>query len=436
MQASFRYDRETITLRVPDSAIVYESRFPSPADSANHLVRKAWEMPIAAANLRAALAQRRTGDVVVVVSDISRPIPYAALLPQLLAEIESVGVPRSDILILIATGNHRSSTPAERVAMFGPEVAAQYRIEDHRSESSDLIALQAPSWSGATVRLNRSFVKAGFRLITGLVEPHFMAGFSGGRKAVCPGLTALATVKQFHGQKFLADPHARNGMLEGNPLHEEALSVARQIGVDFSLNVVLNKDRQVIRAFAGELDAAHRAACTFVRQCACPAVVKPADVAITSSGGDPLDTTFYQCVKGFVSATPAVREGGMVIAFGGCREGVGSSKYQRTMFEYATRWRDFLNDIQRPNVFIKDQWQFQMHCRSLAKIGQQNLHFVTSGLPQDLLSRLNVHGHAVADDEVKTTLQSLLDRALLEGQSVAVFPEGPYCAPIADDEHS
>ncbi len=430
MHVTFHCDRDAIALEVPDDAIVYESKFPAPTGDAPSMVAGALRSPIDAPPLREGLARRGEGDVVVVVSDITRPVPYRAFLRLLLGEIESAGVARGDILLLIATGNHRPSTPDERVEMFGQEVVDAYRIEDHRSQADDLVELPAPSWSGQRVRVNRSFMEAGFRLTTGLVEPHFMAGFSGGRKAVCPGLTSLETVENFHGYAFLADPRADNAVLEGNPLHAEALSVARQAGVDFSLNVVMNRRRELVGAFAGELDSAHLAACRFVRRFACPVVRREADLAVTSSGGHPLDATFYQCVKGFVSALPAVRPGGRVLAMGGCREGVGSAEYERTMFEYVGRWREYLEQLARPGVFFKDQWELQMQARALAKLGDENLHFASTHLRQDILDRLSVRGHALDAGNAAEELQRLLDGLLTAGRRVAVFPEGPYCAAI------
>lgn len=431
MLVSFQCDRDELTLEVPDEAIVYESRFPPPAAQAEAMVAEALREPIDSPPLRECLRRRGDGEVVVVVSDITRPVPYRACLPMLLGEIERAGVRREDILLLVATGNHRPSTPEERVEMFGPDVVDAYRIADHRSESDDLVELPEPSWSGQRVRVNRSFINAGFRLTTGLVEPHFMAGFSGGRKAVCPGLTSLETVEQFHGYAFLADPRADNAVLEGNPLHAEALSVARQAGVDFSLNVVMNRRREVVAATAGELNSAHLAACEFVRRFACPVVERQADVAITSSGGYPLDATFYQCVKGFVSALPAVRPGGRVLAIGGCCEGVGSAEYVRCMYEYNGRWREYLEHLARPGVFVKDQWELQMQARALEKLGDDHLHFASTHLPQDVLDRLSVQAHALAADSARDELQRLLDAMLADGSRLAVFPEGPYCAPIA-----
>ncbi len=430
MQISFLCGRDGTELKVPPDALVYESCFPEPAPSAAEAVLDALQRPLGSAQLDGLLRGSRGGDVVVVVSDITRPIPYARFLPTLLAQVEAAGVAREAILILIATGMHRPSTPAEREEMLGPP-AGQYRVVDHRADDDEgLVELPGKSWAGSRVRLDRHYVEAGFRIVTGLVEPHFMAGFSGGRKAVCPGLASLETIRQFHGEAFLGNPLACNARLAGNPCHEEALSIARMARPDFSLNVVQNRDRQVVRAFAGDLDAAHERACEFVRSCACPRVEREADVVVTSSGGYPLDATFYQCVKGMVSCLPAVREGGVIVSFGGCSEGIGSAEYAELMRQYSGRWQEFLSDIRKPGVFIRDQWELQMQARALARVGQQNLHFVTDGLADEELQYLSVNGHAVQPGEVAGRVQELLEEIVADGMTVAVLPEGPYCAPV------
>jgi nickel-dependent lactate racemase len=200
--------------------------------------------------------------------------------------------------------------------------------------------------------------------------------------------------------------------------------------VDFTLNVVLNRARQVVGAFAGDLRAAHLAACDLVRRCACPAVTSAADVVVTSSGGYPLDATFYQCVKGMVTCLPAVERGGAMVSFGGCREGIGGAEYARFMADYAGRWREFLEHIRRPGVFVRDQWEFQMQARALEKVGQEHLHFVTSGLTDAQLSTLSVTGVRAGGEGTGRAVQALLDRLAARGKTVAALPEGPYCAPL------
>ena len=430
MEASLPCGRDEVRIRIPDDAIVYESRYPAPSASAAELALEAVRNPIGAPPLAKCLRSRGEGDVVVVVSDVTRPIPYASFLPRLLEEIEAADVGRDEVLVLVATGMHRATTPAERREMFG-ELAGRCRIVDHdATDEENLLELPGASWSGARVRLNRCYVQAGFRMVTGLVEPHFMAGFSGGRKAVCPGLVGMESITRFHGEPFLSSPRARNGNLAGNPLHQEALSVARLAGADFSLNVVVNRQRQVVRAFAGELEAAHARACRFVSTCACPTVAARVHVAVSSSGGYPLDATFYQCVKAMVGCLPAIVQGGAAIVFGGCSEGIGSAEYAGLMKHYAGRWREFLDDIRKPGAFTRDQWEFQMQCRALAHLGQENLHFITDGLGRDELSQLSVNACAVEPGGVQAAVQGLLDELLEDGKTLAVFPEGPYCTPL------
>jgi nickel-dependent lactate racemase len=422
--------RKEIVLRVPDDAEVFVSIYPVTTTPAVTLVLDAVRAPFGSPPLREALIARRPESVVVVVSDITRPIPYRDFLAPFLGEIASTGLSRDDILVLIATGMHRPSTIAERLEMFGEEVVERYRIEDHRAEDSlGLAAVGGRSASGAPIRLNRRFVEAGFRIVTGLVEPHFMAGFSGGRKSVCPGLASLDTIYNFHGESFLADPKAANTVLSGNPLHEESLSVALAAGVDFTLDVILDRNHRLIRAYAGAMEPAHEAACDFVRTYAVWPIRHPADVVLTSGGGYPLDETFYQCVKGFVSCLPAVRQGGTVIAFGGCAEGLGSREYADLLKKYTGRFDDFLADIRHPGVFTKDQWELQMQARALAKVGTRGLHFVSDGLPPETMAALTLTGHAVAAGGVGPGVQTVLDSVLEPGMTLAVFPEGPYCVP-------
>jgi len=273
-------------------------------------------------------------------------------------------------------------------------------------------------------------MEADFRIVTGLVEPHFMAGFSGGRKAICPGLCSLETVKAFHSFIFLDNPSARNGNLRGNPLHYESLSIARKASADFSINLVVDRNHRIVEAVAGDLEASHDTTCSFVSKHACPPVEQEMDVVLTSSGGLPLDATFYQCIKGMVSCLPAVRRGGVVVSVGSCSEGIGSSEYQKIMYEYSERWRDFLDHIKKSDNIIKDQWQFQMQTKTLQHVGDGNLIFVTDRLEASDLARLNVNGiHASDEGDVKKKVQDLLDGFAEEGRSVAVIPEGPYCAP-------
>jgi lactate racemase len=423
------YDKTALVIDVPKNTIVYRSSYPEPADCASIIVSGALKNPISSPGLKHALAARREGKVVIVVSDITRPIPYREFLPELIREIESARVKSEEILILVATGMHRSSTPAEREYMFG-DMAKEYAIVDHDS-TGELKRIDGLSFSGRPVFLNRTFVDASFRIVTGLVEPHFMAGFSGGRKAVCPGLVSLDTIQAFHSYDFLASPRAANAILEGNPCHEEALSIARLAGVDYSLNVVLDSGKRLVAAFAGELETAHEKACSFVRRHACPVVKNEADAVITGCGGYPLDATFYQCIKGIVGAMPAVKPGGKIISAGFCREHMGSKEYREIMFTHAHDCDGFLEHIKKSCRVEKDQWEFQMQIRAVDRVGTGGLVFFSSGLDEEEAKHISTVSVNREPHLVKRALQDLVDTLASEGKKIAVIPEGPYCTPLS-----
>ncbi|MEA2040302.1 MAG: nickel-dependent lactate racemase [Thermodesulfobacteriota bacterium] len=431
MLVNLPYNNRHIEIRVPDDAAVYRTSYREPETDARELVLKAVRNPAECPPLSRMLRTSGAQSVVLVVSDMTRPIPYADFLDTVLEEIEDAAVPGDNILILIATGMHRPTTAAEREHMFGPEVCERYRIIDHHAEKSDeLVTINGTSHTGRPIELNRYFVEADFRIVTGLVEPHFMAGFSGGRKAVCPGLCSLETVKAFHSFTFLNHPSARNGNLEGNPLHHEALSIARQAKVGFCINLVVDRKHRLVDAVAGDLEASHEITCKLVSQHACPPVEQEKDVVLTSSGGYPLDATFYQCVKGMNSCMPTVRKGGVVVSIGSCSEGIGGTDYKNIMYEYSGRWREFLRHLQSNDNTMKDQWEFQMQTKVLEHVGDDNLIFVTDGLSTLDLNRLSVNGIHASEGHIQERVQELLDGFIHEGRSLSVIPEGPYCAPI------
>ena len=431
MLVDIPYNNRHIEIRVPDDATVYRTSYREPETDARELVLKAVRNPVECPPLSETLRTSGAQSVVIVVSDITRPIPYADFLDAVLEEIEIAAVPRDNILLLIATGMHRPSTAAEREHMFGPEVCERYRIIDHHAEKTDELAtISGTSYAGRPIELNRYFTGADFRIVTGLVEPHVMAGFSGGRKAICPGLCSLETVKAFHSFTFLDSPSARNGSLERNPLHYEALSIARQAKVGFCINLVLDRERRLVDAVAGDLEASHKITCKLVSKHACPPVEQEKDVVLTSCGGYPLDATFYQCVKGMSSCLPTVRREGVVVSIGSCSEGIGEIEYQNIMYEYSGRWREFLSHLQSNDNTIKDQWEFQMQTKVLRHVGDDNLIFVTDGLSASDLNRLSVNGLHASKGHMQERVQELLDGFIREGRSLAVIPEGPYCTPI------
>ena len=433
MRTSVAYGRTNLCVRVPDTAaILTPAALPTVPDP-EAAVQGALTAPLGTPPLAELARGRAPGTACVVVSDITRPVPYHRILPPLLQTLLDSGFSRDRILILVATGMHRASSPKERDEMFGPSICRDFRIADHRAEdAATLQVLAERTTRGTLVRVDRRYMDADLKIATGLVEPHFMAGYSGGRKSICPGLVDLDTIQQFHGPDFLEDARATSGVLDGNPCHEEATDVARLAGVDFLLNVTLDVERRLTGVFGGDLDLAFRAAAARAADGCRVAVKEEADIVLTSGGGHPLDATFYQVVKGMVGANPAVRAGGTILVVAACAEGIGSPGYVDLMAEYDGRHEEFLRDIRNWGRVRRDQWELEMQCRSLRKVGVTGIVICTDGIPVSELARLSVTpAQAVADTpgSAEVRLQATLDACLARhGPEVrlAVVPKGPY----------
>ena len=432
MQTAVVHGRGKLSIDVPDDAVVLR---PAPAASvpdSEAAIRDVLAHPTGAAPLSALARERGAGGVCVVVSDITRPVPYKQLLPPLLGCLEAAGVPRDRILLLIATGMHRPSTAEERVEMFGERICREYRVLDHdATDDSQLVRLPARTSAGTEVSVNRHFVEAGLKITTGLVEPHFMAGYSGGRKSVCPGIVNLATIQQFHGPGFLENPCADNGVLAGNPCHLEASEVARIAGVDFVLNVALNLRREIVGVFAGGLEPAFAAAVRGVEAHCCASAGVEADVVVTSGGGYPLDATFYQVVKGIVGAVPAVRRGGSIVIAAECSAGIGSAQYRDLLREYAGDYDRFLADITAATDVRRDQWELEMQCRALRKVGVEGIVLCTDTIAPEEFGDLCVTDarSLSAGGGPEAVFQGAVDACIRRAGSpcrVVVIPEGPY----------
>ena len=428
MNTHIAYDRGTLEIELPPGATPLGLAPVEPLTDPPGAVAQALGRPVGTAPLARLAAGRRRA--VVVVSDITRPVPYRTILPPLLGQLEPHV---ADITLLVATGTHRPSTDEEKLEMFGPQALARCRIVDHDSRDPDaLVPLGRRTSAGTLVRVSRLYAEADLKILTGLVEPHFMAGYSGGRKAVCPGLVDLQTIQRFHGPAFLEDPGAASGVLEDNPCHREATEIAHIAGADFILNVALDLRRRILGVFAGGLEEAFAAAVANVDAYCRTPVGEPADIVVTSGGGYPLDQTFYQSVKGMVAALPAVRDGGTILIAAACSEGIGNPEYSDLMCRYDGRHTDFLRDIQaRPDV-QQDQWEFEEQCKVLARVGIGGLVVCTDGIPPDTLARLSVTPaaavtnkvHAVPAAQLQATLDALLARA--PSARVIAIPDGPY----------
>jgi len=362
------------------------------------------------------LARGRT-NACIVICDITRPVPNELILRPLLAMLDEAGIPSDEITILIATGAHRESTPEEIIEMVGEQIARDYRIENHHATVLEEHTNLGDSPRGVPIWIDSRYVEADLKITIGLIEPHLMAGFSGGRKLICPGIAALETIKVWHGPKFLEHPKADCGILDGNPVHEENTWIAQRAGCDFICNVVIDARRRALKFVAGDMVAAFHEGVDFVKGVVVDTVPEPVDIVVTSSAGYPLDTTFYQAVKGLTGALPIVKQGGTIILAASLSEGIGSPEFQQ-LFNENPNLDVFMERILGKDYFVMDQWQLE----ELAKVCRKvKVKVVSDGLPAETINQLFVESAASVESAVADSLQEYGESA-----SMAVIPKGPY----------
>jgi nickel-dependent lactate racemase len=420
MRVTLDYGRTGLQVELPHEHVVgpLAIKPATPLADPNAAVAEAIANPTGSAPL-AQLAKGRK-NACILVCDITRPVPNKILLPPLLRTLEEQGIPRKEILILNATGLHRPNEGAELVEMLGADIVKNYRIENHHGKVLEEHDYLGTTPNGVPVYLDGRYVRADLKITTGLIEPHLMAGYSGGRKVICPGIAALETVKVWHGPKFLEHPKADCGYLEGNPVHEENTRIAWMAGCDFIVNVCLDGQRRITWVGAGHMEKAWMQGVRFCEQVVRVPVPQPVDIVVTSCAGYPLDTTWYQAVKGLTGALPIVKQGGTIILAASLSEGVGSPEFQRLLADNPDL-RVFKQRILGKDYFVMDQWQLE----ELAKVVERcKVKVVSDGLPADTLRRCHANPAASVESAVADCLTEYGKNA-----RIAVIPKGPYVLP-------
>lgn len=328
------------------------------------IVQQALEAPIGSPQLRE--LARGKNKVVIITSDHTRPVPSKITLPLLLKEIRK-GNPEAEIEILIATGFHRPTTPEEMEDKFGKDVVEKETFIIHRSRQKEDMEEIGALPSGGKLILNKRILNCDLLVAEGFIEPHFFAGFSGGRKAVLPGVAYARTVMENHCSKFIDSPYARTGILEGNPIHKDMVYAAEKVNLAFVLNVAIDGEKKVIHAVAGHREKAHEAGCAFVRKLA-SVKKKPADIVVTTNGGYPLDQDIYQTVKSLTAAEASAKEGAVLIDISECSCGHGGETFYRT-FKEAESPQEVMDTILATPMeeTVPDQWESQILARILIK---------------------------------------------------------------------
>ena len=367
MEISIPYGRTRLTAEIADDRLqaVLCSHLESyvPPMGETELVEAALASPIGSEPLEKLAVGKE--NIVLIASDHTRPVPSKVLVPPMLAAIRR-GNPDAKITILIATGCHRGTTKAELIEKFGPEIAEREKIVIHDCADEDAMVTIGTLPSGGLLRINRLAADADLLVSEGFIEPHFFAGFSGGRKSVLPGIAARETVYWNHNAEFIASPFARTGILEGNPIHRDMIYAARTAKLAFICNVVINAKHQVVGAFAGDCEQAHLAGTVFLKElCQCPKA--PADMVITSNNGYPLDQNIYQAVKGMTAGEATCKDGGVIIMVAACNDGHGGESFMKTMTEDISA-AEILAKIQATpkQDTVPDQWESQILARILS----------------------------------------------------------------------
>jgi nickel-dependent lactate racemase len=423
MDVELSFGRGTLPVHLPDDlevTIVRKPAMPVYQDPAG-AVAGALAAPVEARPLAEEARGKRSACILI--CDITRPVPNGLILPPLVRTLLDAGIPADAIRVLVATGLHRPALGAELAELVGdPWVLGTVRVENHDARDDAAHVDLGVTPGGTPVKIDRRLVDAELRIATGLVEPHFMAGYSGGRKVVAPGVAHRETITTFHSARMMAHPAAENCVLADNPLHREQLAIARMVGRVLAVNAVLDERRALSHVSYGELVASHLRAVAFVERYARVPVGRRFRTVLTSAAGYPLDRTYYQTVKGMVAPLDILEPGGNLVVVSDCSEGMGSREYVEAQRRLAAIGPDgFLRDISAKRFADVDEWQTQMQLKA-TRVGK--VHLYTRGLSESDRALTGVRPVASPEGAVLESVRETGDRR------VAVVPEGPYVVPV------
>lgn len=427
MTIDLLYGRSTLPVTPPVGCVptVIEKRAMPVLAEPRAAVERALAEPVGGPSLREAARGKRSACVLI--CDITRPVPNGLFLPSLIRALLDAGVPRAGITVLVATGLHRPNEGQELAELVGdPWVLETVTVANHDARADeDHVLLGRTPTRGTVVRLDRRLVEAELRIATGLVEPHFMAGWSGGRKVIAPGVAHAETITTFHNAAFMAHPRAANCVLDGNPLHEEQLAIMAMLGGALALNTVIDDRRRLAFVNFGEIVQSHLRAVGFAGTYARVPVGRRFQTVVTSAAGYPLDRTYYQTVKGMVGPLDILEPGGDLIVASACSDGMGSKHYVEAQRRLVDLGADgFASSIAgKPHADI-DEWQTQMQLKPM-RVGRVRLY--TDGLA--------AHDAALTGVEHVTDLTTAIADSMARHQDprVAFVPEGPYVVPVHEE---
>jgi nickel-dependent lactate racemase len=417
VKITLAYGKSGLVLEVPNEAAVLTARQAPGLPDETAALEKALRQPIGSAALGDKI---RPGDSVVVVhTDITRATPNIRLLPVVLSELEAAGIRRQDITLLNALGTHRPQTSAELRGMLGDFIVDNYRCLQHDAwENANLVSFGKTSL-GHPVRINRHYVEAQVRILTGFIEPHFFAGFSGGPKGVLPSIAGFESVLSNHGREMIAHPKATFGITQGNPIWEEMREVALRVAPTFLINVAMNDRKEISGIFSGDMLQAHAAGCAFVGEQAIISVERPFDVVVTTNSGYPMDQNLYQSIKGLSAGARVVRPGGAILLVSACADGLPSHGGYAKLLRRGGSPQGVLDMLAQPGFAEHDQWEVQIQAQIQLKA---DVHVFSEGLSDEEI-RLALF---TPTHDPQSTLEELRKRC---GPRTCILPDGPQAIP-------
>ena len=392
---------------------IFESALPPAAKDQSAEVERALDNPIGSAPLEELARGKRSA--VIISSDHTRPVPSRIMMPLILRRLRK-GEPNIDITILVATGCHRETSREELIAKYGEGIVEHENIVVHDSSDAANMVKLGILPSGGELIVNRLAVETELLVGEGFIEPHFFAGFSGGRKSVLPGISSRQTVLANHCSEFIQSPFARTGNLENNPIHNDMVFAARAAKLAFIVNVVINGKKEIVRAFAGDMEKAHIEGCKFLRSC-CEVRVPESDIVVTSNGGYPLDQNVYQAVKGMTAGEAVCRNGGVIILAAACNDGHGGYSFFQELLQAASADELLEKTAHIPrNQTIPDQWQYQILARILKC---HTVIVVTRDCDHAMLEKMHLLAASSMDEAV-----AMARKIVGQNASLSVIPDG------------
>jgi len=410
------YGKNDLIVQVPNSAVVIEPSHLAGLSDEKGAVLTALRQPIGTPPLKTMV--KSTDTVAIVIADITRPTPSEKLVPWLIEELSHV--PKENFVVINGLGSHRPNTRAELIQMLGQEIVDTIRVVNHDAFNDDELVHVGRNSYGSDVYLNKTYVEADFRIVTGFIEPHFFAGFSGGPKGINPGIAGIKTIQDFHNAEMIGNPKSTWGVIDGNGVQDAATQNCLMVKPEFMLNVTLNGEKAITKVFAGDVIKAHRVGCEFVKKHAMFAVDKAFDIVITTNSGYPLDQNLYQTVKGMSAGAQVVKQGGSVISVSECCDGVPSHGNFGPIMKMRNTPQELLDMINDPSFSMFDQWEAQ----TLAMLRVKADIYLYSLLDKQAVLDCMIH----PIENVEQTLKQLMDKYGPD-TSIAILPLGPLVIP-------